>query len=45
VLELSDEQLARIARAARDRVLTDHTADRRAAQLVAVLEGALTVEA
>jgi spore maturation protein CgeB len=44
-LELSDEQLARIAGAARDRVLNDHTADRRAAQLVAALEGALTVEA
>jgi spore maturation protein CgeB len=44
-LELSDQELARIARAARDRVLTDHTAERRALQLVAALEGALTVEA
>jgi spore maturation protein CgeB len=44
-LELSDEQLAAVAGAARERVMTDHTADRRAAQLVAALEGALTVEA
>jgi spore maturation protein CgeB len=44
-LEASDEQLARVARAARERVLADHTAERRALQLVAALEGALTVEA
>jgi spore maturation protein CgeB len=44
-LEVSDEQLARIAHAARERVLADHTAERRALQLVAALEGALTVEA
>jgi spore maturation protein CgeB len=44
-LEISDEQLARVARAARERVLTDHTAERRAHQLVAALEGALTVGA
>ncbi len=44
-LEISDEQLARIARAARERVLADHTAERRAAQLVAAIEGALSVEA
>jgi spore maturation protein CgeB len=43
-LEVSDEQLARVARAARERVLADHTAERRALQLVAALEGALTVE-
>jgi spore maturation protein CgeB len=44
-LETSDEQLTRIARAARERVLSDHTADRRAAELVSAIEGALTVEA
>jgi spore maturation protein CgeB len=44
-LEASDEELARIGRAARERVLTDHTADRRALDLIAALEGALTVEA
>jgi spore maturation protein CgeB len=44
-LELADEQLAAMGQAARERVLSDHTADRRAAQLVAALEGALTVEA
>lgn len=44
-LETSDEQLARMSRAARDRTLIDHTADRRASQLVAALEGALSVEA
>jgi spore maturation protein CgeB len=44
-LETSDEELARIARAARDRTLSDHTAERRAVQLVSALENALTVEA
>jgi spore maturation protein CgeB len=44
-LELSDDELARIAQAARERVLSDHTAERRALQLVSALEGALTVEA
>ena len=44
-LEMSDQELARIAQAARERVLSDHTAERRALQLVSALEGALTVEA
>jgi spore maturation protein CgeB len=44
-LEISDEQLARVAQAARERVMTDHTADRRALELVSALEGALSVEA
>lgn len=44
-LETSDEELDRIARAARERVLSDHSAERRAAQLVTAIEGALTVEA
>ena len=44
-LEVSDEQLALLARAARERVLIDHTAERRAQQLVAALESALTVGA
>jgi spore maturation protein CgeB len=44
-LEVSDHELARIALAARERVLSDHTAERRALQLVSALEGALTVEA
>lgn len=43
-LETSDEQLRRIARAARERTLAEHTADRRAAQLVAAIEGAFAVE-
>ncbi|HYF39818.1 MAG TPA: glycosyltransferase [Gemmatimonadales bacterium] len=44
-LELSDGELVRIAHAARERVLADHTAERRALQLVSALEGALKVEA
>jgi spore maturation protein CgeB len=44
-LEVSDHELVRIAQSARERVLSDHTAERRALQLVAALEGALTVEA
>jgi spore maturation protein CgeB len=43
-LETSDEELQRIARAARERTLAEHTADRRAAQLVAAIEGAFAVE-
>jgi tRNA (mo5U34)-methyltransferase len=39
-LEMSDAQLARIAANARERVLTDHTSARRAAQLVRLLEEA-----
>lgn len=37
-LSLSDAELARIARAARERTLAEHTADHRAAELVALLE-------
>ena len=44
-LDLPDGQLAVIGEAARERVLADHTAERRALQLIAALEGALTVEA
>jgi spore maturation protein CgeB len=44
-LDLPEKQLAEIGRAARERVLADHTAERRALQLIAALEGALTVEA
>ena len=41
-LGTDDAELARIARAARERVLAEHTARRRAEQLVGMLEGALT---
>ena len=44
-LELSEGELVRIAKAARERVLSDHTAERRALQLVSALEGSLKVEA
>jgi spore maturation protein CgeB len=44
-LDASDEELQRIARTARERVLCDHTAERRASQLVAAIEGAAPVEA
>ena len=44
-LELSDAELGRVAAAARERVLADHTASRRAAELVALLEGAMAVGA
>lgn len=39
-LAMSDEELARIARAARERTLAEHTAERRAAELEALLEDA-----
>ena len=41
----SDAELARLGRAARERALTDHTAVRRAGELVALLEGAIGVGA
>jgi spore maturation protein CgeB len=44
-LDMSDQQLVAIGRAARERVLADHTAEQRARQLVAAFEGAMTVEA
>jgi spore maturation protein CgeB len=44
-LEISDERLANMARAARERVLADHTARQRALQLVAALESAAAVGA
>ena len=37
-LELSDAELGRIARAARERTLAEHTADRRAAELETIME-------
>ncbi|HEU4642438.1 MAG TPA: glycosyltransferase [Gemmatimonadaceae bacterium] len=39
-IELSDERLAQIARAARERTLAEHTADHRALQLEALLDAA-----
>jgi spore maturation protein CgeB len=42
---IDDAELLRIGRAARERALTDHTAPRRAAELVALLEAATGVEA
>jgi spore maturation protein CgeB len=39
-LEMSDAEVARIARLARERTLEEHTADRRAAELEAVMEDA-----
>jgi spore maturation protein CgeB len=42
-LDVSDEALAAVARHARERVLAEHTADRRAGELVALLDAA-TVE-
>jgi spore maturation protein CgeB len=39
-IDLPDDELARIGRAARDRVLADHTAEHRAAELVAALDNA-----
>jgi spore maturation protein CgeB len=44
-LEVSDDELRRIAQAARERALSDHTAERRALQLISALESALAVEA
>ena len=41
-LELSDAELARIAAGARARVLDEHSSDRRAAELLALLEGGET---
>jgi spore maturation protein CgeB len=41
-MDRSDAELDRMARAARDRVLTEHTATQRADELVALLAGALT---
>jgi spore maturation protein CgeB len=44
-MDLNDAELARIGRAARERVLADHTSARRGAELVEILEGALSVGA
>jgi spore maturation protein CgeB len=44
-LDISDDRLSRIRRAARERVLDDHTAERRALQLIAALEDAVSVGA
>jgi spore maturation protein CgeB len=44
-LGAGDAELARMARAARERVLAEHTAERRAEQLVGLLEGALSARA
>jgi len=44
-MDRSGPELARIGLAARERVLADHTAARRAAELVGILEGALSVGA
>jgi spore maturation protein CgeB len=44
-MELSDAELQRIGRTARERVLAEHTAARRGAQLIEMLEGALSVGA
>jgi spore maturation protein CgeB len=40
-LELSDDQLARLGRAARERALAEHTADHRALEMVAAFETAV----
>jgi spore maturation protein CgeB len=37
-LDLADAEIARIARAGRERTLTQHTSDRRAAELIALLD-------
>jgi hypothetical protein len=39
-LDMTDTELRRIAAAARERTLTEHTADRRAAELEELLQGA-----
>jgi spore maturation protein CgeB len=44
-LEISDAELGKIALAAQERCLTQHTSERRAGELVAALEGAFAVEA
>jgi spore maturation protein CgeB len=44
-LELTDAELRRIGQRARQRALEEHTAAHRAAELVGLLDGALTVEA
>ena len=44
-LAMDDAVLRRIGRAGRARALRDHTADRRAAELIALLESAASVEA
>jgi hypothetical protein len=44
-MALSDADLRRVGRRARARALAEHTAAHRASQLVALLEGALAVEA
>jgi spore maturation protein CgeB len=44
-MDRDDAELARIGRAARARVLAEHTAARRAAELLGILEGALSVGA
>jgi spore maturation protein CgeB len=44
-LDLDDAELARVARRARERTLDEHTANRRAAELVAALESAATPRA
>jgi spore maturation protein CgeB len=44
-LDLSDDELARIGRAARERALTCHTAEQRAEELEDALDAALRVEA
>ena len=40
-LDLSDAELHRIAAAARERTLAEHTADQRAAELESLLQGAM----
>jgi spore maturation protein CgeB len=44
-LALGDAELAAVARRARERTLAEHTADRRAAELVAAVEGAASAAA
>jgi spore maturation protein CgeB len=44
-LSRSPEELARIGRAARERALTEHTATRRAEELVDLMDTALTLSA
>jgi len=42
-LAMSDEQLGRIARAGRERVLAAHTAERRAMELESILDAAISL--